>query len=505
MTDLALQIAGSKLAISIVLGGAVWLAARGNERPRLCHALCLTLFAALLVPPLIGLPVLQPEPSTAGPADVASRDAAPPVAAAIGDAQPAAVGGAVDGGWLAAYGGSGLVLLWLVGAVVILGWTVARTRSFRRSLRGASREAPAQLQRMAGEIARSLGLAKVPTIRTTDAVVSPMVYWGGDTARVLIPSALVEGLSRTELRYIVAHELAHVRRRDHLVRWIEWLACTAFWWNPVAWWARRRLRAAGEVCSDAMVVRALRCAPRDYARTLVRAIDLVRTEATQRPPVFASAADSGRRTRLLERRLRMIVTNSPASALPRAIRLVLRGGLVASLALGLVYCSEQASPTALEVPPMDEPLGDPSKPDDGGVGLALVYDAETDRLRWNLALAHEIRADKISWSYDTSWSAGGKDEHRFRGLAVVDYDDEVEGPLSQNVGLWAAAAERAENLPDTKFLIAQPTEDGGWRFLDGIPEMPMGSYHIMTFGSNSPAGWEFSLPAGPRASRPTER
>ena len=51
----------------------------------------------------------------------------------------------------------------------------------------------------------------------------------------------------------------------------------------------------------------------------------------------------------------MIVTNRPASALPRALRLVLQGGLVASLALGLVYCSEQASqasPTALEVPSM---------------------------------------------------------------------------------------------------------------------------------------------------------
>ena len=146
MTDLALQVAGSKLAISIVLGAAVWLAARGSERPRLCHALCLTLLAALLIPPLIGLPVLQPEPLASVPADVASRDLVSPVAVAIGDAQPATVGGAVDRGWFAEYGASSLVLLWLVGVVAVLGWTVARTRSFRRLLEGASREAPAQLQ-----------------------------------------------------------------------------------------------------------------------------------------------------------------------------------------------------------------------------------------------------------------------------------------------------------------------------------------------------------------------
>ena len=355
------------------------------------------------------------------------------------------------------------------------------------------------------QLTQALGLARVPALHTTDAIVSPMACWSGGAVRVLIPSALVEGLNRTELRCILAHELAHVRRRDHLVRWLEWLACTACWWNPVAWWARRRLRAAGEVCCDALVVQALRCPPRDYARALVRAIDLVRTERTQRPPVFASAAGSGRRTRRLERRLRMNVTNRPASVLPRALRLALRGGLVASLALGLVYCSEQGSPTAAEVPPIDEVLGDPPTSDDGddsGCELTPVYDAETGWGHSSLASAREVRADNISWTYAMSWSAAGEVQ-RFRGLTVIDHDDEVEGPLLQNDGLWAAVAERAEDLADTEILIAQPTEDGGSSFLDRLPEMPMGSYHIVPFGLNP--RWEFSLPAEPRASRGTGR
>jgi len=350
MTDLALQIAGSKLAISIVLGAAVWLVARGNERPRLCHALCLTLLAALLVPPLIGVPVLQPEPSVPIPADIVSRDATHPFAMAIDDPRSGVPRGAVDGGWFAAYRGLGFVLLWLVGAVVVLGWTIVRTQRFRRSLRGASREAPAQLQRMARDIAHTLGLKKVPTIRMTYALVSPMVWWGGATVHVLVPSTLLDGLEQAELRCIIAHELAHVRRRDHVVRWLEWVACTVFWWNPVAWWARRQLRAAGEVCSDALAVSALDCVPRDYARALVRAIDRLRTERAPRLPAFASAADNGRRTRPLERRLRMIITNEPASTPSQAFRLALRGGLVASLVLGLVYCSEPTSPTATELP-----------------------------------------------------------------------------------------------------------------------------------------------------------
>ena len=351
MTDLALQIAGSKLAISIMLGAAVWLAARGNERPRLCHALCLTLLTTLLVPPLIGLPVLPPESRDAVPAGAALPAAEPSVTVAWDDTPLVATGGVVEGGWFAAYGGLVLVVVWLLGATLVLVRTVAQMRSFRRSLSGASWPAPPQLQRMAVEIARTLGLAKVPVIRTTDAVISPSAYWSGGAVRVLVPMALLQSLKPTEMRWIIAHELAHVRRRDHLVRWLEWLACTVFWWNPVAWWARRRLRAAGEVCCDALVVRTLGCSPRAYARALVRAIDIVRTKPTPPLPAFASAADCGHRTQRLEGRLRRIISHQPATPLSPVLRLGLRCGLTVLLAFGLVHCSEQASPTALEVPP----------------------------------------------------------------------------------------------------------------------------------------------------------
>jgi Zn-dependent protease with chaperone function len=30
------------------------------------------------------------------------------------------------------------------------------------------------------------------------------------------------------LRWILAHELGHIKRKDHLVRWLEWLALVAF-------------------------------------------------------------------------------------------------------------------------------------------------------------------------------------------------------------------------------------------------------------------------------------
>ncbi|MXX36145.1 MAG: M56 family metallopeptidase [Gemmatimonadetes bacterium] len=315
----------------------------------------------------------------------------------------------------------------------------------------------------------------------------------------------MSGFWLSPVRWIIAHELAHVRRRDHLVRWLEWFACTVFWWNPVAWWARRRLRAAGEVCCDALVVRALGCAPRAYARALVRAIDVVRTKPTPPLPAFASAADCGHRTRLLEGRLRRIISHEPASPLSPPLRLALRCGLTLLLAFGLVHCSEQASPTALEVPRMDEPLGDPSRSDNGGLGRGPVFDADTGRLQWSLSSAPVIRAEEISWTHEVSQSAGGEDEPRLRRLVViVGYDDEVEGPLSENDSFWAVA-ERAENFSGTGVLFVQPTEDRGWRLLDRPPETSAGPYHITTFGPIPPDGWGLSMQAERRSARGAER
>ena len=83
--------------------------------------------------------------------------------------------------------------------------------------------------------------------------------------RVVIPATLPKQIGSERLRWILAHELAHVKRRDHLVRWLEWLACVAFWWNPIVWWTRRNLRLDEEVACDAMVLDRLNAEPRAYA------------------------------------------------------------------------------------------------------------------------------------------------------------------------------------------------------------------------------------------------
>src|SRR5207249_2175047 len=56
---------------------------------------------------------------------------------------------------------------------------------------------------------------------------------------------------------LLVHELAHLRRRDHWVRFLEMAVMAIHWWHPLVWWARRELHEAEEQCCDAWVIWAL--------------------------------------------------------------------------------------------------------------------------------------------------------------------------------------------------------------------------------------------------------
>ena len=322
MFDILIQIGASKLVVSAVLAGLAWLVQRRFAHPAVTHPLWLLVLVALLLPAVVSIPVLPVEsgatrviadgatlagePNALPPVDISGHNLAAP--------------GTPFSTWIAGYGKAGFAMAWLVGTVLLLGWTLVRVWRFRRWLIRTSQPAPPPLLRQVGKIGRRLGLVRMPEVHTTAARVSPMVCWTGRTTRLVIPSFLLTTLSGQELRAVLAHELAHVRRRDHLVRWIEWLACSAFWWNPVAWWARRELRAAEETSCDALGVAAVKSTPRAYAESLLRVVELLSTPPTPPAPVFASGATSARSPKVFERRLRALMSGQSTDQTPRWTR-----------------------------------------------------------------------------------------------------------------------------------------------------------------------------------------
>ena len=335
MSGLLLQIGGTKLIVSVVLAGAAWIVHRRVGSPAVSHPLWLLVLVTLLVPAVVSLPVLPAEPDVVigtpatGSAEVALAEATldSPMAARFGT-----------------FAGPGVAIAWLLGTMGLLTWSLLQTVRFQRRLTSASWPAPGHLQREAAAIGHDLGLARIPQVLTTGAHVTPMVWWIGGRVRVLVPTFLLTELSRDELHAILAHELAHVRRRDHLVRWLEWLACAVFWWTPVAWWARRQLRIAEESCCDRLALDAGSSSPGIYANALLKVVANASQSPGFRPPLPASAAGGVGRSQVLERRLRMIISTDTRSPASRRLRAFTWGAVLCVLPFGLVYCDKAATP-----------------------------------------------------------------------------------------------------------------------------------------------------------------
>jgi beta-lactamase regulating signal transducer with metallopeptidase domain len=217
---------------------------------------------------------------------------------------------------------AGLVLaVWAAGTIVAFAVMVARVLRFRRHVRWPW-PTDANLQRQADMLAKRFGLSRSPEVKLVSASLPPMLWGMQRSPVILLPRTLVERLSREQILTILAHELAHFRRRDHWVRWLEVLVLGIYWWHPVAWIARRQLQRAEEECCDAWVLWVLPDAATVYARTILETVDFLTADC--RPsPVLASGLGP---VHILERRFEMILHTRPAH----------RVGLVAKCALLLL-------------------------------------------------------------------------------------------------------------------------------------------------------------------------
>jgi beta-lactamase regulating signal transducer with metallopeptidase domain len=262
-------------------------------------------------------------------ADTARVLAFPPSRnAAAGSTRPATPSPLPD--WRAA--------VWTVlaaGALAIGGLAAWRFRRFGRLL-ACARPAPEGIAERASTLASQLGLRRAPRVLLLPARVPPMLWPGRGGPLLLIPERLTAELGADELDALHAHELAHVRRRDHWVRLVEIAATALFWWYPVTWWARRALRRAEERCCDEWVLRVLPRSARAYANGLLKSLTFVADT-----PVPALASGLGP-VEDLEARLKEILMTRPAPQLAVPLRL----GLAVAAVLGLAVFPTHAEPRA---------------------------------------------------------------------------------------------------------------------------------------------------------------
>ncbi|MCU1323493.1 MAG: peptidase BlaR1 [Acidobacteriaceae bacterium] len=165
------------------------------------------------------------------------------------------------------------LLPWLDG-VWLMGVIGLSIRSFRgwlwlqRLRRVTIERAPKAIQASFEKTCARLGMKRLPELRMSQIVSSPMTI-GVLRTLVLLPTSALLALSPEQLEAVFAHELAHVRRADYFWNLVQTLAETLFFFHPAVWWLGKRLREQRELCCDDIAVETCND-PLVYATALFR-------------------------------------------------------------------------------------------------------------------------------------------------------------------------------------------------------------------------------------------
>ena len=264
------------VAIALLLALALFLLR--DRGPQVRYVLSVVALAALLLAPAATWWVIQPT----APAPQSSEHLAETAtllhmlersveAGLLADASESATGAAETSSstsfdWMMLL--PGLAALWMAGVSALMLRLLGGVWYVRRLRTQGVEPLPDSWHRRGSKLAQRLGISRSVRFMQSSRVSVPMVsgWW---KPVVLLPVGVLSGMPPQYVQAIIAHELAHVRRHDALVGWLQVVAETLLFYHPATWWISKRIVVEREHCCDDLVVE-LTGSRLTYARALTR-------------------------------------------------------------------------------------------------------------------------------------------------------------------------------------------------------------------------------------------
>jgi bla regulator protein blaR1 len=245
-----------------------------------------------------------------------------------------------------------IVLIWAIVASAGLLRVLAGVWQLRRLRQGCRPVCLSQLGPELGEIVAEFRRVRDVSILSSHAVQVPTAV-GFVNPAVIFPAWMLEESASDELKHVVLHELAHLRRRDDWTNLVQKVVGAVLFFHPAVWWMQRELSAHREMaCDDAVLAET--GSPLAYAECLARVAE---KSFLRRQVALAQAAVS--RMRQLTRRVsrildpnRRVATQVWKPAIPAVVTLALLSGVSGAWAPSMVKLQDGAGTASVPHQPV---------------------------------------------------------------------------------------------------------------------------------------------------------
>ena len=474
----------------------VWLVCRVFSRRLSADARC-WLWRLSYVKPLAGLfwagvillPLLSPVPRpalTAAPLPVsaAPQVVMPSLAASGAGRAPAFTEPKAQPpwGWPA-----GIAAVYALGVTLCLGRLLLAARRTRLLLRSASFIASEREAACVEGAARALGLRRVPALARCVAVDSPVLVAG----TILLPAEA--HYSDAELRMILAHELAHVRRCDLLWEWLGTAAQVLLFFHPGVVLARREERLARESAADALALQVTAAPPADYRRLL---LSLAQAQTTPRPRLLGTVGVVEGGPPL---RRRLLALRDAGSRRPAARRIALVLVPLTALVFLPWQMTHGQAPLSAPAPPLAAP-NYPTMPAGNKTLSGVVLNEQHEPVaglsvgltwHWERVTGDEHQSGSGSGGFTTTDAQG---RFTFTGLPAGSFDYVVGSQTHQYVNVRAPLTLRESDTHKTLRIVVSTGALVTGRVVDGLTGQPLPKIYVET-GPIPPGGdlakWDY--------------
>jgi uncharacterized protein (TIGR03435 family) len=325
------------------------------------------------------------------------------------------------------------VCLWFAGVATLSIYTAAGWIRVERLKRRSTAPASAVCNAMLDSLMYRLRVSRPVRLYVSALAEVPTVI-GWLRPYILVPISALTKLSESQLRAVLAHELAHVRRHDYLVNMLQAAIETLLFYHPAVWWVSRRIREEREHCCDDVAV-AICGDAMEYAGALVELEGLRGT--VPEPALAATGGD-------LLSRVRRLLGEDQAARLSAPAGAAIAASLVLGAAISVVHAQPAPVPKfdVVSVKPCDArslPPGyrsGPSTVSAGGLNLecmtlrSLIITAYIDyadgRKHPGAALGRTKMAGAPGWIDTERYSINAKAEEPVSR-------DIMQGPMLQAV------------------------------------------------------------------------